>query len=238
MILPLLLTLLTAGTPAFASSVTDRLDRAADAALPESERMVAFNQLVMDWKTIRPELEALAKDDDADSRERWIAIRVMGQTGDKAALTPLLALSEDPMPAIRSAASSALGDLGFAEACPRLEALLVDPAIIVRVAAAEALGAIGDSRSVSALAKALSDRSNYYRGSSLWVRVYYVNALGEIGSRSGIAPLIACLDDKDPAVVDAALASLRKIVGYDFAEGRTREEHIEAWRRWAANEKL
>lgn len=238
MIASLLMTLLALGSPAMATGVTDRLIQAADAELPESQRMVAFNQLVMDWKTNRPELVAIASDGDAESRQRWIAIRVMGQTGDKAALTPLLALSEDPMPAIRSAAASALGDLGFSDACPRLEALLVDPAIIVRVAAAEALGAIGDARSVASLEKALSDRSNYYRGTSLWVRVYYVQALGEIGSRSGIAPLIACLDDKDPAVVDAALQSLRQIVGYDFSEGRSREEHIEAWRRWAANEKL
>jgi hypothetical protein len=42
------------------------------------------------------------------------------------------------------------------------------------------------------------------------------------------------LEDEDQGVVDATLIALRQIVGYDFAEGRSHEEHIQAWQRWLA----
>ncbi|MCB9745646.1 MAG: HEAT repeat domain-containing protein [Alphaproteobacteria bacterium] len=230
----LLLLSLCVSAPALADVVEDRLTQAANGALPEAERMQAFNRLVMDWATVRPQLEAVARDDDADARERWIAIRVMGQTASRDALPILEDLAKDPMPAIRSAAASAMGDLGFKEASSALVPLLADDAVMVRAAAAVALGQVGDERSADALERSLADTSNYYRGSSLWVRVNYVEALGEIGARSSVPALVACFEDRDPAVRAASLEALRKIVGYDFAEGRTEAEHMEAWRRWAA----
>ncbi|MCB9763154.1 MAG: HEAT repeat domain-containing protein [Alphaproteobacteria bacterium] len=232
----LLLGLLGLAPVARAAPVNDRLAVAADNDLPEAQRMEAFNRLVMDFPTIRPQLEQLASADDADARQRWIAIRVMGQSGRSEAKAPLLALCDDPMPAIRAAAASALGDLGDKSTSTRLAELLWDPAIIVRAAAAEALGKVRDVRSAPELERAIADRSNFYRGSSLWVRAHYVRALGDIGARSSIPALISCLDDGDPAVGQAALEALRAINGFDFAEGRTDEEHREAWRRWAASE--
>lgn len=220
------------------AGTNEDLVQAANPDLSDAERMQAFNKMVMDFSTARPALEIVARDDQADARQRWVAIRVMGQTGSKDALAPLLALCKDPMPAIRAAAAAALGDLGFYEASGTLMELIKDPAIMVRAEAASALGKLGDERSAVALERALSDRSNYYRGSSLWVRTRYVQALGQIGAWSSIPALIACLDDQDPAVVAAALISLKQIVGYDFSEGRSSEEHIEAWRRWAASQKF
>lgn len=230
-LLLLLVSLALAGT-------AEDLALAADAEQNEAARMQAFNKMVLDFSTARPALERVAQDPDADARQRWVAIRVMGQTRSRDALPALTALCADPMPAVRAAAAAALGDLGYVEAGQTLAGLLKDPAIMVRAEAATALGRLRDARSAPALERALSDRSNFYRGSSLWVRTLYVEALGQIGAWSSVPALVACLDDQDPAVVAAALVSLRGIVGYDFSEGRTREEHIEAWRRWASTQKF
>lgn len=228
--------LLTSPT-AEAASQQD-LARAADASLSEAERMSSFNRLVMDFSTARPMLEATIRDPDADSRQRWVAARVMGQSSSKDALAPLLLMSADPQPAMRAAAAAALGDLRDAGGVERLCELLKDEAIMVRAEAATALGRCRDERGARALEAALRDPTNFYRGSSLWVRARYVEAIAEIGLRSSVPALVACLDDRDPAVGDAALVALRKITGMNLADGRTPAEEKEAWRRWAAAQRF
>lgn len=224
-----LLSLALAGT-------AEDLTQAANANLSEDVRMEAFNALVMDYDRIRPELEVVVHNDDHDARERWIAARVMGQTHSPEAKAALLKLCDDPMPAMRAAAASALGDLGYKDTADRIGQMLDDDAVIVRAAAADALGLLKSESSARYLEAALKDRANYYRGESLFVRRHYVEALGEIGAWSSVPALIACFDDRDEAVQDASLVALRKIVGYDFAEGRDRDEHMEAWRRWYSSE--
>ena len=220
------------------AGTSEDLSRAADPDLGEEARMEAFNQLVLDFERVRPELEAIVHDDAHDARERWIAARVMGQSHSPNAKAALLKLCDDPMPAMRSAAASALGDLGYKDTADRIGLLLKDDAVIVRVAAADALGLIKAESSARYLEAALKDRSNYYRGNPLFVRVHFVTAIGEIGAWSSVPALIACFDDRDEAVQDEALVALRKIVGYDFAEGRDKTEHMAAWRRWYASEYL
>jgi len=218
------------------AGLDENLATASNKELDEAERMRAFNALVLDWKTYRPQLEAIAVDQDHDARERWVVVRAIGQTHDPDATALLVSLLDDPMPAMRAAAVSALGDAGDKQHAEAVAKLLQDDAMFVRAAAADALGQIRDERSASWLEAALADSTNYYRGSSLWVRVHYVAALGAIGNETSIPSLIACFDDKDPQVVTAALMSLKSIKGFDFAEGRSQAEHIEAWRRWYANE--
>jgi HEAT repeat protein len=218
------------------AGISEDLATASNRELDEAERMRAFNSLVLDWKTYRHELEAIALDQDHDARERWVVVRAMGQAHDPSTAEVLLKLLDDPMPAMRAGAASALGDLGDKAHAEAIAPLLRDDAMFVRASAADALGQIRDERSAEWLESALSDTSNYYRGSSLWVRVHYVAALGAIGNDSSIPALVACFDDADPLVVGAALTSLKSIVGFDFAEGRSQEEHIEAWRRWYANQ--
>ncbi len=221
-------------TMAFAS-VEEDLQLAADGDLDESARMVAFNRLVTDHDVGWDTLVKAAGDDDWAARERWIAVRVIGSTDDERAEAALVELTSDPMPAIRVAAATALADVGATGAGDTLIDLLDDKAIIVRAAAADSLGALKERKAIDPLAEAIADSSNYHRGSSLWVRGHYVDALGDIGSRDAIPALITCFDDTDPTVGDAALESLYAIVGYDFAEGRSRDEHMEAWRRWWKN---
>jgi HEAT repeat protein len=214
----------------------ERLTTAANPDLPQHERQDAFNQLVMDYEQIRPDLENVLFDQDADTRERWIAARVMGHTRSPHAKTALLKLCDDPQPAMRAAAASGLGELGYKDTADRVGELLTDAAIMVRAEAAAALGKIGNESSARYLEAALRDGTNYYRDESLWVRSHYVQALGQIRSQTSIPVLITCLDDPDQNVQNASLEALRQIVGYDFAEGRSRQEHMEAWRRWHANQ--
>ena len=217
------------------AGIEDDLEQAADGSRDEASRMLAFNRLVSDhddgWET----LVQAAGDDDWPARERWIAIRVLGSTRDDRAEDVLLDLAADPMPAIRVAAATALADVDATGAGETLIELLDDKAIIVRAAAADSLGRLKERKAIQPLSDAIADSSNYHRGSSLWVRGHYVEALGAIGSRDAIPALITCFDDTDLEVGDAALESLRTIVGYDFAEGRSRDEHMEAWRRWWKN---
>lgn len=219
------------------AAVSDDLGVAADTSLDEAARMQAFNKLVLDWTNQRPDLERIATDANHDARERWVVVRVIGQTNDPAAAAVLTTLLKDPMPAMRAGAASALADLGDKEHADAIEPLLQDDAMFVRAAAADALGTLSSQKTAASLEAALKNSSNYYRGSSLWVRTHYVTALGAIGSETSIPALVACFDDKDPAVVQASLVALRAIVGYDFAEGRTQAQHIEAWRRWAASDR-
>ncbi len=220
---------------ALASGPAD-LTKAADASLSEDDRMAVFHAMVADYPRNRTWLEETAGDDAHNARERWVAIRVLGQTGHPHAKSPLVRLCADPMPAVRAAAAASLGDLGDSSVALQLSELLKDPAVIVRAAAADSLGMLKDPNTVGPLADALWNSDSYYRGQSVWARRHYVDALGEIGSKKAFPALVRGLEDADPNVVTSSLVALRKIVGYDFAEGRTQEEHIEAWRRWAMNE--
>lgn len=231
-----MLTLLLLCSMALAA-IEDTVALAANPDISEQERRAAFNEITRDYASSRPQLETLLFDQSADARQRWVTARALGHTRSPHAKQALLRLCDDPMPAMRAAAAGGLGDLGYADTSPRVAELLVDPAIMVRGAAADALGLIGNHSAAPALEAALRDTSNFYRSQSLWVRVHFVHALGEIGAPSSIDALVKTLDDADSAVVDAALVALRKTVGYDFAEGRTRAQHIEAWRRWWAAEK-
>ncbi len=232
--LPILLALSLAG-PARAAVPADVVT-AADENLPDDQRMAAFQRVVANFPSLKGDLFALAAEEDGSSRHRWIAIQVIGQIPSDEALDVLLKLTEDPQPAIRAAAVQGLANTNTTTASAKIATMLTDEAMLVRGAAADALGALRDPSTVGDLARALDDPSNYYRDTSLWPRRHYVIAMGQIGSDAAMPALIKCLDDRDPEVVDAALVAMKQIMGFDFSEGRSREEHIEAWRRWAAGQ--
>jgi len=222
-------------SPAAFAALPAELEVAADDERPEAERMAAFQQIVSSYSFYNADLLKLAADQDGDARQRWVTIRILGQVRSDETFDAVMALCDDPMPAIRVAAASALGDLGNSTGGAKLATMLTDEAVIVRAAAADSLGLMREATAIGDLTRALEDPTNYYRGASLWARRHYVDAIGAIGSREGIPTLVQCFDDRDPEVIAASLRALRSIVGYDFAEGRTQEEHIEAWRRWWAN---
>lgn len=230
MSLPVLLLLSSALV--WASQEADLVE-AANSQVSEKTRMDAFDRLVRTGQTDLAHLRDVAVSSDADTRQRWVAIRVLGKVRGDAPRDLLVGLLGDEQPAIRAAATQALGDLGDVGTVPQIMQMLADPAVIVRAGAAEALGKMGDSRAVSPLADALHARDNYYRGSSLWVRSHFVAALGEIGSRDAVPTLLRALDDADTLVQVASVKAFEQVAGFTFTEGRDAEQQRSAWRRWA-----
>jgi HEAT repeat protein len=228
--------LLLALALALAGPADDDLRMASNEEAPEVTRREAFNRLVERGLTDLSVIEAVARNPNADARQRWVAVRVVGKVGGDRGRKILMDIAQDDMPAMRTAAVQALGDIGDPQLAGQIEGALKDPAIIVRAGAAEALGKLGNPESVRALSDALAARDNYYRGQSLWVRRHYVEALGAIGSPRAVPTLLRCLDDADPAVVAGAMLAFEKVSGRSYAEGRSPEEQKEAWRRWAQSQ--
>jgi len=198
--------------------------------------MEAFERLVAVGMTDIGTVTRVALDDEGDTRKRWVAIRALGKIqGDRAEQT-LEVLAKNAEPAIRAAAVQSMGDLGSGRVSPILIEKLTDPAVIVRAGAAEALCKVGDHTAVEPLSAALRSRDNFYRGSSLWVRRHYVASLGCIGSRKAIPALLAALDDKDPSVQQSAVLAFRQVAGFSYGDGRSPEEEVQAWKRWAADQ--
>ena len=209
----------------------DDLALAASKAANETQRMAAFQRLVDLGSTDMGHVVAVAEDDEADARQRWVAIRALGQIKGDRAQTVLINLSTNPMPAIRSAASAAMGDHGSEAFIPYLTERVQDQAVIVRAAASQSLAQCGDSRAVEALSDALLDKKNTFRGRSIWVRKYFVEALGDIGSTSAYPALLRAIDDPDEGVAAAVIPALEKIAGFSYSEGRSTVQEKEAWRR-------
>ncbi len=208
--------------------------RASDAELPKVERQAAFDELV---KTgYGDELIALAEDPQVDARQRWVIVRAIGKIDSPPGIQALERLLHDEISGIRAAAALALADTGNAAHADKIVPLLEDKAVIVRGTAADALTVLGAPSAVPYLARAMDDPSNFYRGESLWVRRHFVLALGASLDKSALPPLIRCLDDDDSDIVDAALVALEQVSGVSWADGRSREEQIQAWMRWYANQ--
>jgi HEAT repeat protein len=215
---------------ALAGPVED-LALAASKGAEESVRMEAFQRLVDLGSTDMSHVSSVSNDDEADARHRWVAIRTLGHIKGDRARNQLIALSSNPMPAIRSAAVAAMGDYAHEAFVPYLTERVQDPAVIVRAAASLALAECGDDRGVKALSDALLDKKNTFRGRSIWVRKYFVEALGDIGSTSAYPALLRAIDDPDEMVASAVLPALEKIAGFSYSEGRSSVQEKEAWRR-------
>ena len=214
------------------AGIVEDLVEVAGENIPEADRMTRFNALVATAGSNNAQISSVAMDETQDNRVRWIAIRVMGQSQESSFIETIEGLCDDESPVIRIAALSGLADLTPTTATNRVSLALQDPAIVVRGAAADTLAILRDIRAIDELERALGDSSNWYRGQSLWVRPRIVLALGATRSPMALPALSRALGDDDSDVVDAALQALRTINGFDFAEGRSRDEHIQAWQRW------
>jgi HEAT repeat protein len=220
---------------AWAGPVQD-LAQAADSDLPEESRKAAFERLVAAGGTDIGVVTRVAVDDEEDTRKRWVAIRALGQIRGDRAREILVALTENPEPAIRTAAVQAIGDIGDGTMSPTLIAKLEDPAVIVRAGAAEALCKVGDRSAIAPLDKALRSRENFYRGSSLWVRKHFVATLGCIGGSEAIPVLLRAIQDADAGVQASAVLAFRQVAGFSYGEGRSPKKELAAWKRWAADQ--
>ncbi|NUQ66561.1 MAG: HEAT repeat domain-containing protein, partial [Pirellulales bacterium] len=150
--------------------------------------------------------------------------------GNAALLAPAL---EDRHDAVAAAAAAAMGQLGQVNDTGPLRRLLASAGETVRLEAAVSLARLGDDAGRAEL-----ERLSY--SSDEKVRRRVATAMGEVPDRSFVPSLIRLLDDRHSTRV-AALASLPKVVGHDVAgspgDPRPRmTEHIEAWKRWHAEQ--
>lgn len=214
-----------------AAALSDDLAIAADIAQPTEIRQAAYGALSA-YEPVS-ELVAIARSDNTPNSIRWVAVRALGPHPSSAARDALIVLLDDVDPQVRMATVGAIGDRRDRSMSGLVALKLTDKATLVRAAAAASLGVLKDPATLADLSRALADPTNFYRGSSLWVRRNFVEAMVAIGGRPAAPYLAKALDDKDPAVAAAALLGLETIAGFTFKEGRTAAEEREAWRRWA-----
>jgi HEAT repeat protein len=190
---------------------------------------------------VEPLIAALKTNDDA---LRGAAARLLGRIGDTRAIEPLLdvALGFESKP-LRADADKALLAIGEPALKPIIEGLK-RPGVNALASAADLLGRIGDPRAIKPLAAALHYAPDYRRS-------YVVKALGQLGgeeasvalvdalqykeSRSAavrwlvrfggvsVEPLIAALENPDPAVRKAAAGALQKLAANEDLEAALRE---------------
>lgn len=215
---------------------TEDLVLAANNRASEAARMAAFERLVVLGNTDMALVSEVSVDEDADTRQRWVAIRTLGKIKGVRSKEILSQLLNNPQPAIRTAAATAMGDFGHKDFVEPLNTALSDAAVLVRAAAAKSVGQIGDARSVKPLSDAVNHRRSYFRGRSLWVRRHYVEALGALGSKDAFPVLLRTIDDPDKEVAKAVIDALEKVAGFDFEKGRTAEQEKEAWRRYVSQQ--
>lgn len=215
------------------SGVAEDLLVAADGNQPHAARQAAFARMAESDATGR--VVALADDPQTSNDERWILLRSLGSNPSAEAREALVRYVGDKNALTRMAAVQALADRKDPTVSGRIAGRLEDPAILVRYAAIDALGRLGDPSALPDLGRALEDPTNRYRGSSLWVRRKAVEAMGAIGTDAAVPHLAKALDDDDPEVVVAAVKGLEKVAGFSYKEGRSPQEELAAWRRWAGS---
>lgn len=103
-----------------------------------------------------------------------LALRMLGEIGDKDAARPVASFLHSQDKELRIAACEALARIGDTRAAPALRAALADPEWPVAAKAAQALGQIGDAAAAPLLAERLGHRE-------WWVRLHAGEALARLG---------------------------------------------------------
>jgi HEAT repeat protein len=141
-----------------------------------------------------------------------IAAEILGDIGDRRAVSSILTELEAGRDGVCQAAAVALGKIGDINVVDRLiVALSVKPGkydskvgVSRREAAAMALGMLGEERSFAPLVAALDDEK--------WrVREAAVKALGAMGGKKAIQPLIGMLSQEKWSIREAAALSLAEL---------------------------
>ncbi|MCB9778217.1 MAG: HEAT repeat domain-containing protein [Alphaproteobacteria bacterium] len=103
----------------------------------------AFDAILFDRGEALPDLVECYQGNPKDPLLRFYAVQLMGFSGDKRAVEPVLAALDDPEPDVRAEACRALEDLRARDVTEQLEARTRDVAVEVRRAARDALEQLG-----------------------------------------------------------------------------------------------
>ncbi len=201
---------------------------AADTTLAVDVRETAYRRLMDPAST--QEVMARLKASDLDPAHRWVLIRSLGPNPSDDARATLVALVESKDAMVRAAAMEAFGDRKDRALTGKAVKGLSDPALLVHAAALDALIQLKDPSALADLDKALQDPEGRYKSTSFRQKIVMAMAVcGQDAARY----LAAALTDDDEDVARIAKESLEKIAGFSYGEGRTPDQEVEAWRRWA-----
>ncbi len=106
------------------------------------ERDAAFDAVLFDRGEALPDLVSAYATFSKDKLRRFYAVQLMGFSGDKKAIPPLVDALQDPEALIRAEACRSLEDLRARKALPELRARLEDLDAEVRIAAREAIACL------------------------------------------------------------------------------------------------
>jgi HEAT repeat protein len=213
------------------AGVPEDLRAASNPDLPTDERREALGRVSA--ANAVDEVAAIIDAEGTDTQLRWVALRSLGFMTVGEARAAIVRYLEHADATTRIAALGAAGDRGDRTLVGRVATRLQDKALLVRAAAADALARLDDPSAIGDLERALAAPDTRHNGVSLWIRRAYVDAMAEIGGDSAVRAMGRALADDDVAVVDAAVRGLERAAGFSYAEGRSREEMLEAWRRWS-----
>lgn len=106
------------------------------------ERDAAFDAVLFDRGEALPDLISAYQAFSKDTLRRFYAVQLMGFSGAKTAIPPLVDALQDPEALVRAEACRSLEDLRARTALPQLRARLDDMATEVRIAAREAIACL------------------------------------------------------------------------------------------------
>jgi HEAT repeat protein len=136
--------------------------------------------------------------------QKFQAVQILGDSGDKRAVGPLLAVASNGWWKVRPAVFLALGRLGDPQGADLLMSALGSYREGEREAAAQALGQLRDARAVDPLIRALDDIDVEVQASA-------ARALGALGDMRALEPLIRMLGEKRKWTCLAAIKSLGQL---------------------------
>lgn len=184
-------------------------------------------------------ISRMAFNDRAHIKDRWKAIHTLAAVKGKTAKNALLKAGKSEDWFMRDAAIK-LSSSYYPKFSTKLaRRLLMDPSLIVRTTAVKALHKVGDSASTSQLWNALSDKINFRKGKSLWVRKHIVKALGDFElkndnlKQADISKFVNLLSDSDERVQKVAVNTLSKLTKTKLGSKNTPHEiHRKRWISW------
>ena len=147
---------------------------------------------------------------DISAESAQVAAKRLGDSGDRRAVEPLLAVVRNVdgyfHSGVRAAAAEALARLGDRSAVDALIGAIGDPMAEASAEAVRALATLGDARAVGPLLEVVRNVNGYYLPVVRRAAVLALAHLGGAESRAVLAET-AANGQEDPAVRDAALKS-------------------------------
>ncbi|KAA3604959.1 MAG: hypothetical protein DWQ01_20355 [Planctomycetota bacterium] len=216
------------------SAPDDRFGELVEKVSPFLERDPAVQTalLAMGDRVAAPVVRTLL--DHRHSAVKAFAAKVIGRRRDTEARSELHDLLRASSVSVVAEALLALGKLGDEEDLDRIARKLRHETPRVRRAAVGAMASLGGERSTAWLTTALSD-------GDLSVRVRAADQLGRLGDMEALGSLVASLDEDEPELFTAVLASLDALTGevstpISSVSSRDQRKRLRAnWLDWLAD---